>query len=200
MVSSPCVTNRHVTATSPLPHFRYSPQGGKEEAAASHPALPVCCTTRCPLTPANTKSNRTVKMQLENSPFMLKPGISQYVEVIARVFWAPGSQDLPTVGKQICWNVHRTCPDPTSSGHEHTAVVWCGTTTIVFHVAGRESILSEARCPILRWGPELVPPPWAVWCGVDAPVCSVVPRSRKLYRHHLSPTVPHRRVKTKCHL
>lgn len=38
-------------------------------------------------------------MQLENSPFMLKTGISQNVEVIARVFRAPGSQDLPTVGK-----------------------------------------------------------------------------------------------------
>lgn len=139
-------------------------------------------------------------MQLENSPFMLKTGILQNIEVIARVFWAPGSQDLPTVGEQICWNVHRTCPDPTSPGHEHTAVVWRGTTTIVFHVAGQENILSAVRCPILCWGPQLVPPPWAVWCGVDAPVCLVVPHSHKLYRHHLSPTVPHHRVKTKCHL
>lgn len=132
-------------------------------------------------------------MQLENSTFMLKREILQKVEVIACVFWAPGFQELAMPGKQISWSVHWACIDPTSSGLEQTALVCCGTMAMIFHGAGRDSILTEVQCheapAVLCWGPELVPPPRAVWCSVDGLVCSVVPRSHKLYRHHLSQTM-----------
>lgn len=75
---------------------------------------------------------------------MLKRGISQMFELKACVFWAPGSQELAMLGRQICRSVHWTYFDPTSSGCEHTAEVWCGTVTIVFHVAG--GIVTKEQC------------------------------------------------------
>lgn len=81
---------------------------------------------------------------------MLKRGISQMFELKACVFWAPGSQELAMLGRQICRSVHWTYFDPTSSGCEHTAEVWCGTVTIVFHVAGALSPRSSSGCPVLK--------------------------------------------------